>query len=278
MVQAVFPDQVHQARASAERTQGQSAAERFAVGDQVGLHAVVFLGTAVGEAKAGHHFVEDEWNAGIARDFAKSVQESGHRRQAALQRLDDHARQLAQMAYDDHARCFEIVERCHERVRFGRRIHSGGTRLGSGIISRSGGKQAADPHIVRTMVRAFELEDFRPTRGCSCDSQAVHGGFRAGGAKSHRFAGRAEADDFFRECERLFGDVREVETVAELRCDGVGHFGPSVTDQRRTPAHREIEHPPIVGRPQPATVAPRDDRGKLGRQIEFAVRAGRENC
>ena len=47
---------------------GKSAAQRLAIGDEIGAHTEVLLRAALGEAKADKHFVEDQDNVALGAD------------------------------------------------------------------------------------------------------------------------------------------------------------------------------------------------------------------
>src|SRR5262245_14420292 len=64
----VFAKTFHELTAAAEHADRKSAAQRLAIGDQVGAYAEIFLGAAQGQAKAHEHFVEDEHDAALAAD------------------------------------------------------------------------------------------------------------------------------------------------------------------------------------------------------------------
>ena len=62
---------IHDFRATAERTDRQSAADHFAERGQIRPNAVDFLRTAARDAKAGHHFIEDEKRAVLGAFLAQ---------------------------------------------------------------------------------------------------------------------------------------------------------------------------------------------------------------
>ena len=67
----VFAEALHQLVAAADDADRQSAAERLAVGDEVGLDAEIFLRAAFGEPKADEDFVEDQHDIALGADFAQ---------------------------------------------------------------------------------------------------------------------------------------------------------------------------------------------------------------
>ena len=68
---------LHPRRAAADHAHRQPAAQRLAVGDQVGLHAEVALRAARAEAEAHEHLVEDQRDAALGADLAQLAQPGG---------------------------------------------------------------------------------------------------------------------------------------------------------------------------------------------------------
>ena len=90
---AVLAGQVHDVRPASEEPDGVPAAQRLAVGDEVGRDAVVLLGPAVREAEPGDDLIEDEQHAVAGAGFAEPLEESGLRRDAPVEGLDDDRRE-----------------------------------------------------------------------------------------------------------------------------------------------------------------------------------------
>ena len=207
---------------------------------------------------------------------AQTLEETGDRRRATLQRLDDDAGDVGDVLDDDRPRRREVVERRDEDLVADRRRDAGAGRLGLGEVAQPLRKQAGDADVVGAVIGALELEDLGLGRHRARQALAVHIRLGARGAKSQTVTRRAEPQDRLGERQRVLVDVGEVGAERGLARHRLGHRRVGVADQHRAPANREVEELAAVGVPQPAAVAARDDHRELGRQVELAVRTGRE--
>ena len=114
MLEPVRPARVepihHRARA-AERAKAHAAADIFAERRHVGGDAVRLLQPARREAR-GHHLVEDQHRAGLARQRAQIGEEFARRRDAAAaaeHRLDQDRREVAPVRLDQRAGAGDVV-------------------------------------------------------------------------------------------------------------------------------------------------------------------------
>ena len=143
---AVLAEALHQVLATADHTDRQAAAQRLAVGHQVGLDAEELLRAAGRQAEAHEHLVEDQHDAALGADLAQLLQPggvgsavearalaAGHQRRIArralvgvqrLQRVDQHAGDVLAAAQHAQRGLVHLLERV------------GG--LGSGRIARAG--------------------------------------------------------------------------------------------------------------------------------------------
>src|ERR1700732_5408531 len=114
---SLFVKPSHQVLASADYTNGKPAAQRLAVGDEIGRHAEKFLCSTDSEAKSDEHLIENQDDVLSGADraqsmeplgvgllvemrFASAVDEGGIRRcvrvgMQCLQRVDQHTGDVA---------------------------------------------------------------------------------------------------------------------------------------------------------------------------------------
>ena len=102
---------LHYIRPAGDGGQGEPAADGLAQGAKVRRHAVIGLGTAIGESEAGHHLVKDQGDLVFGRQRPQGFQEPGLWRQRALERLDNNAAQFLVMFLDQAGRGLGIIER-----------------------------------------------------------------------------------------------------------------------------------------------------------------------
>ena len=111
---------LHDVAPAAERADRHAAADDFAERRQVGLDAVQRLRAAERDAKARHHFVEDQHAAVLVAHRAQRFEKSGHGQHAihvAGDRLDDDAGDLAADVGEQLLHLRDVVVRERERVR-----------------------------------------------------------------------------------------------------------------------------------------------------------------
>ena len=114
----MFRDHFHEFGASAIRTNREAAAERLAVRDEIGRHAVKFLRSAEREAKARDDLVENERDAKAFGGIAQTLQKSWQRREAAVEWFNDHCRQFASVRGNNFRRRRQIVEGSDQNILF----------------------------------------------------------------------------------------------------------------------------------------------------------------
>ena len=73
-------------RAAAHHADRQAAAERLAVGDEVGADAEIFLRAAGREAEADEHLVEDQHDVALGADLAQLLEPVGIGRPVEMRR------------------------------------------------------------------------------------------------------------------------------------------------------------------------------------------------
>lgn len=90
-----------------EGTNRHTAADHLTQSGQIRCHAIVALGTALGDAEASHHFVDDQQGAELIAKFTQSFKETCNRRDTvhvAGNRLEydtgDILRMLAEQLFD----------------------------------------------------------------------------------------------------------------------------------------------------------------------------------
>jgi hypothetical protein len=84
---------IHQIRATSEQANGHTAAQRFAVRQQIGLHPVITRRTGQAKAEAGDDLIEDQRNAVPRAQCAQTGQKVGHWRQTPVKRLHNNSGQ-----------------------------------------------------------------------------------------------------------------------------------------------------------------------------------------
>ena len=67
----IVAEPLHQLAAAADDADRQPAAERLAVGDEIGAHAEILLRAAWGETEADEHLVEDQDDVALGADGAQ---------------------------------------------------------------------------------------------------------------------------------------------------------------------------------------------------------------
>ena len=134
-------------------------------------------------------------------------------------------------------------------------------------------EQARHTDLVGAVIGALELENLAPSRRGPRESLAVHGGLGAGCAEAQPLAGGAEPADLLRECKGVLVHAGEVRAERRLAHDRLGHLGPRVSHEHRTPADGKIEVSGAGRILDHASLAPADDRAELGGEIEFSIGA-----
>ena len=167
----VVAEPLHQVLAAADDADRKPAAERLAVGDEVGLDAEIFLRAAYGEAKADEHLVEDQDDVALAADrpqllepigvglpvemrAARAVDQRGVRRCARvrvqrLQRIDQHAGDVAPRP--QHAQ--RILGHVLERIGLVRRHRIADARLHVAPPAVIGAAEAHQVRAARVVAR-----------------------------------------------------------------------------------------------------------------------------
>ncbi len=209
-LQSGFIDDFHDGLGSPEGADGKTAAERLAVGGEVGLNAEIFGRAPWCEAEAGDYFVEDEDDAVAAGDGAKSFEKSRQWSEAAMDGFDDHRRQLMGVPGDDDLRGGQVVE--------GRGQDSGRDPVGAGsggvgaLAVRGGAAEhGGDADGVLTVVGACELEHLGTAGGCGGDTEAHEGGLGSGGDEPEPLEEGGEGMEAIREFDRTAVDGGEVD-------------------------------------------------------------------
>ena len=134
-------------------------------------------------------------------------------------------------------------------------------------------EQARDPDLVGAVIGALELQDHAPPGRGPRESLAVHGGLGAGCAEAQPLAGGTEPADLFRERQGVLVHAGEIRAERRLAHDRLGHLGPGVSHEHRTPADGKIEVSGAGRILDHATLAPADYRAELGGEIEFSIGA-----
>ena len=184
-VVAVLPvaavERVEPARAATDRRERQATADDLAVGREVGTHAIKLLRTTRGDAKAGHHLVEDQRAAGFVGNAPQRLHELAWLNGwvLVLDRLRHDGRQFGAALAQDAQRVFAVpVE--HQDVLDGVRQDAGCGRQGAQLLG------AAHDHLVEdAVVRVGENRDRLAAGHCAGDAHGAHHGFGAGVAEGH---------------------------------------------------------------------------------------------
>ena len=112
-------DLVHDAGPTAERADGQSAADNLAQTGDIGRVAQQFLSAAVSEAEAGHHFIVNEQRAVMVREPPEFLAKFGVRGNEAHvpdDRLENRAGNSVALGGKDFSKRGRIVVAQHECV------------------------------------------------------------------------------------------------------------------------------------------------------------------
>ena len=169
----------HNLGASAESADGQAAADDLAQRRQVGADAEPFLRSSAGDAKAGHHFIENQQRIVSVADRAQSRQKLGARRDVshvADERLDDNRRNLFATFGKDRAHRIDIVIRNDDGI--GCRAARNARRV------RNPERQRARPgrdekHIGGAVIAAGKLDDLCAAGNAASKTNRAHRRFGA---------------------------------------------------------------------------------------------------
>jgi hypothetical protein len=141
--------------------------------------AVVFLGAAVREAKAGDDLVEDERHVVAARGRPQPGQEARRRDDRALVGLDEHRRQLIVMGGDQRLGGRQVVVGRDQHLALEGVRHAG--RVGHGRRERLG-RARHDAHqrvVVRAVKATLEFHDLLALAKRARHAQGKEGRLRA---------------------------------------------------------------------------------------------------
>jgi hypothetical protein len=250
--------------------QGVAAADRLAVGRQVGHDAVALLRTAPCNTEARHDLVEDQHDAVARGGLAHRLQEAGFGQKDTLQRLDDHGGQLVRVALDQLERRLRVVERRDEHVVGQRRRHADRVgqraRVGRGLC-RHGAEQAP---VVHAVPRALELEHLGAAGARARDAQRIVGRLGARARVVHALRARDGIHQPSRQLD--LGLVQEEVRAALVQpaLDRRRHTRMPVSEQHRSGAEVVVDvlSPGDVNDPAASPVV--DDQVQIGRQHEEA--------
>lgn len=239
-VVAVLPEAaVHAVQdigAAGDRADREPAAERLAVGGQVGDDAEVVLRAARMGTQAGEHLVEEQHDAAAPGEFAQRPQEL-HRAQrgmATLDRLDQHrgdaVAELVDPLQGFRTAVFEDQQFGHGAVRNAGRHRHGGPAVRT---------RAAQHGVQVAVVRAAEHDD--PVASGGGPGEPDGGGVGLG-------AGGGERDPLQAgQLGELLGDLTgfdrpgaEPQALGEVALDGLGDELRLVSEEEGAEAHGDV--------------------------------------
>ena len=273
--QPLFVHRLHDFCLASKHADREAAAQPLAVGNKVGRHTVIFLRTTEGQAEAGDHFVEHQHDAQLGRDLAQSLQKTVHRRDAAVQRLDDHGGQIGGVVGENLLRRREVVVRRDQHIALDPR-RAGAGRIGPRQLGRVAADEARHALRMLPVIRALEFQNLRPPGRRPRRPQTQHRRLGAAGDKAEALNARAEVGDALSELNHRPVHGGEVRAVRRRRAGCLKHFRVRVADERRAPRHGHVEILAAAGVPH-ATAPPalNHRRVALGDAV-FTVRAAGE--
>src|SRR3984957_20058003 len=192
-------DHFHDVPAPAVGRHGQPAADNFPQRGEIRADAVEFLCTAVTDAKAGDHFVENQQRAIALGDFAQAFEKAERgRRNAHVRghRFDNHRRDFSRVLLEDFLDGVGVVIRRVQRQfrqRFG---HARARRDAECREARAGFDQKA---VGMPVVTAFEFQQQVTLGEPARRAHRAHGGFGAGADKSDALDRGQRANDLLAE-------------------------------------------------------------------------------
>ena len=232
-------DLLHELAATGIGAHRHAAADDLAIGDQVGMDAIVALGAARREAEARDDLVENEQRAVGVAQTPECLQKSRlgrHHAHVGRHRLHDHRGHLAGVGLEKGADRGGVVIPRGERIGGHLRRNAGGIRRAAG----EGAGTGLDQHGIRvSMVAAGKLDDFAPAGGAPRQAQGGHDGLGAGIDHAHHL----RAGHLGHQLGHLHLDLRgraEAQAVAHGLQHGLLHRLVAVTQDQRSPGADEV--------------------------------------
>ena len=238
---------------------------------EIGLHArQSLLRTAVGEAKTGHHLVENQKRPVPPAEPLGRFEKSGlgqHHAHVADDRFEDHAGDLVPVTGERLFQPLRIVEFECERV--GRAACGDSRRRGRAVRQGSAAcfhQQAVDVAVVA----AGEFHD--PIATCKTTSHAdrAHRGFGPRADHPHLFNRGDRLDDHLGEFRLGFGRRTEARPLGQSRLDGGDNVGMSVAEDQGAPRADVIDQAIAVDVDEIRSLAPLDEEGFAANGAEGA--------
>ena len=206
-----------------------------------GLDSKALLGSSVGDAKPGHHFVENQQGAVLPGDGAQSFQEAGLRRDTT--HIPNHR-------FQDHG-CNPVLvpgkrflNRC-QPVEGAGQGQAGQFRGDAGAVGQPQGGHPGtclyQKAVAVAVVASLELQDHGPTREGAGQPQGGHAGFRAGVGEAHLLYRRKRLVDQLGQLHLLFGGGAKAGAGFQNTSQGRHHLRVAVAQNKRTPGAYVVE-------------------------------------
>jgi hypothetical protein len=210
-------------------------------------------------AKAGHHFVEDQYRAVTRAKCAQSLEEAlprHHQVHVAGDRLDDRRGNLAAVRLEGRLDRAEVVVRRDDRELrdpFGHSCRRGlaeRQRAGTGLHEKA---------VAVPVIAAFELHDLRAPRESARKPQRRHGGFGARRDEPHHVERRKPAHESLGELDLDLGWRAERQAVHGGLLHRAHDGGVRVAEDRRPPGTDVIDVALAVRVPHVRAFATREE-------------------
>src|SRR5690606_33593560 len=236
----------HDLALATEGTHRHAAADDLAEGGQVRGDTEMRLGTAQGDAKAGHHLIEDQHHAILVADLAQTFEEPRHRRNTvhvAGHRLDDDAGDiLAHRAQGFTYRSDVVVGQGQGVLGKGRR-HARGAGYTEGQCAGADLDQQA---VGMTVLSAFELDDGITAGIAAGQTDGAHRCLGTGTDRAHHVHGEPKRAHQLGHFGFHGGGCTVGQAVLELAADRVQHLRVPMAENHRTPGADVVHIAPVV--------------------------------
>ena len=203
--------------------------------------------TAGCDAEAGHHLVQDQEHAVLARELARRLEPArlrGDHAHVAGDRLDDEARDPLPMPVERALERGNVVERDRQRQRREVGWDAGASGDAEGQDARS---RLDEQRVDVAVVAALDLEDAAAVRGGAGEPNRRHRGLGSGGHKAHLLARGYGGDHAARELGFELGRRAEGRPLPRLIAQRRDHARVGVTDDQRTPRAEVVDVVAAVG-------------------------------
>ena len=238
---------VHDFGAAAEGSDGESSADDFAQGREVGADLGELLHAAEGDAEAGHNFVEDEERAFAGGDVAEGLEVAG---------LGQDAAHVSGDGFDDDAGDFVFVGGEGGFNGGGVVVGQGEGELGDlvgdagGAGDAEGGEAGAgfgEESVGVAVIAALEFDDVVAAGEGAGEAQGRHGGFGSGGDEAEFFNGGDGAGDELGEVGFGGGGGAETGAGGGGLLDGLDDGREGVSEDHGSPGAEVVEVLVAVG-------------------------------